>query len=177
VSQQAAVQLRLIAEIIDVAHRLGVPVWLRGGWAMDFYLGRVTREHRDIDWFVDVADADRLVTALEERGFVAVPGPPAETQRDLAEDGVDVSLALVGRGADGHAVVPAGPYAGERWPVGMLGDRTGRIGELSAPVIEPAAQVEIKAMMPVWVPGMRRREKDLADIAVLEAAIEADRSG
>jgi hypothetical protein len=144
---------------------------------MDFYLGRVTREHRDIDWFVDAADADRLVTALEERGFVAVPGAPPETQRDLAKEGEDASFALVGRDADGQAVVPAGPYAGERWPAGMLGERIGRVGEQSAPVIEPAAQVEIKAMMPVWVPGMRRRAKDLADIALLEAAIHADRPG
>jgi hypothetical protein len=177
VSPQASVQLRLIAEIVDVAHRLGVPVWLRGGWAMDFYLGRVTREHRDIDWFVGVAQADGLVAALEARGFVALPGAHPEIQRDLAKDGEDVSLALVGRDADGHAVVPAGPYAGERWPAGMLGERIGRIGEQSASVIEPAAQVEIKTMMPVWVPGMRRRAKDLADIALLEAAIDADRSG
>jgi len=143
---------------------------------MDFYLGRVTREHRDVDWFVDVAQADRLVAALEERAFVTVRGAPPETQRDLAKDGADVSFALVGRDPDGHVVVPAGPYAGERWPVGMLGERIGRIGEQPAPVIEPTAQVEIKAMMPVWVPGMRRRAKDVADIALLEAAIDADRS-
>jgi hypothetical protein len=134
----------LVAEIVEVAHRFGIPVWLRGGWAVDFYLGRITREHRDIDWFVDVAHADRLVAALEDRGFAPVPGVPPQTQRDLAKDGEDVSFALVGRESDGQAVVPAGPYAGELWPVGMLGERVGRIGEQAAPVIEPAAQVEIK---------------------------------
>ena len=173
-SQQAAVQRRLIAEVVDVAHRLGIAVWLRGGWAMDFYLGRVTREHRDIDWFVDVGAADLLVSGLEACGFVVAPGVPTGVQRDLVKDGEDVSFALVGRDADGYAVVPAGPYAGERWPVAMLGKRVGRIGEQSAPVIEPAAQVEIKAMMPVWVPGMPRREKDRADIELLDEAIRSD---
>ena len=173
-SPQAPVQLRLIAEVVGVAHRLGIPVWLRGGWAMDFYLGRVTREHRDIDWFVDVDAAELLVAELEACGFVVGPGVPTGVQRDLVTDGEDVSFALVGRDADGHAVVPSGPYAGERWPVGMLGKRIGRIGEQSAPVIEPAAQVEIKTMMPVWVPDMPRREKDLADIELLNAAIRAD---
>jgi hypothetical protein len=177
VSQQGSAQLRLIAEVVDVAHRLGIPVWLRGGWAMDFYLGRVTREHRDIDWFVDVDAAELLVAALEACGFVMVPGVPTGVQLDLVKEGEDLSFALVGRDAGGRGVVPAGPYAGERWPVGMLGERIGRIGEQMAPVIEPAAQVEIKAMMPVWVPGRPRRAKDLADIAILEAAIAADRSG
>jgi Aminoglycoside-2''-adenylyltransferase len=35
---------------VAMAERLGVQVWLRGGWAMDFFLGQVTRDHVDIDW-------------------------------------------------------------------------------------------------------------------------------
>jgi hypothetical protein len=62
------------------------------------------------------------------------------------------------------------PWAGAPWPEGML-DAPGRIGDLECPVISPRAQIEIKKMMPVWVPGMARRSKDAADIARLRAAL------
>ncbi|MCC3291384.1 hypothetical protein [Arthrobacter sp. zg-Y1110] len=42
---------------------------------------------------------------------------------------------------------------------------------IRCPVISPEAQIEIKRMMPVWVPGFRRRDKDAVDIAKLEAAL------
>lgn len=38
-------QLDVIAEEDAVCRDLGRPAWLRGGWAMDFGLGRVTRWH------------------------------------------------------------------------------------------------------------------------------------
>jgi hypothetical protein len=53
----------------------------------------------------------------------------------------------------------------------MLDAPPGRIGDLECPVISPRAQIEIKKMMPVWVPGMARRSKDAADIARLRAAL------
>ncbi|MCQ1576142.1 hypothetical protein [Streptomyces parvus] len=53
----------------------------------------------------------------------------------------------------------------------MLDGTVGRIGATVCPVISPAAQIEIKRMMPVWGPGRPRRPKDAQDIRVLEAAL------
>ena len=39
-------------------------------------------------------------------------------------------------------------------------------------MISPAAQVEIKRMMPVWVPTLKRREKDIQDIENLVIALD-----
>jgi hypothetical protein len=41
-----------LAALADVGERLGdggFEYWLFGGWAVDFHLGTVTREHDDID--------------------------------------------------------------------------------------------------------------------------------
>lgn len=54
----------------------------------------------------------------------------------------------------------------------MFDGPLGRIGATVCPVISPAAQIEIKRMMPVWVPGRPRRPKDTQDIRVLEAALQ-----
>src|SRR5256885_2125082 len=67
-------QLRLIAEVVVMSKDQGLELWLRGGWAMDFFLGRITHEHRDIDWFAWSGDATGLPAALA--GPRHRPAPP-----------------------------------------------------------------------------------------------------
>jgi hypothetical protein len=169
---RAARQLRLIGEVVSAAADRDVEVWLRGGWAMDFFLGEVTRDHRDIDWFAWTGDADVFGAELVRRGFQQVPGLPPDQQIDLVKDGEDVSLNLLRRDREGRVVVGGGPYAGSPWPEDMLDARLGRIGDLRCPIINPRAQMEIKQMMPVWVPGSPRRAKDAEDIARIRAALD-----
>jgi hypothetical protein len=167
----AARQLRLIEEDVAAAADRDVEVWLRGGWAMDFFLGEVTRDHRDIDWFTWTGDADVLGAELLRRGFRQIPGLPPDQQIDLVKDGEDVSLNLLRRDEQGRVVVGGGPYAGSLWPGGMLDAHLGRIGDLRCPIINPRAQIEIKQMTPVWVPGSPRRAKDAEDIDRIRAAL------
>ncbi|MFF7972996.1 nucleotidyltransferase domain-containing protein [Streptomyces sp. NPDC007905] len=51
---------------------------LRGGWAMDVFLGEVTRDHGDIDWFAWARDAAVLADVLTRPGHTPVPGPPSD---------------------------------------------------------------------------------------------------
>lgn len=44
-----AIHIHLIHEILSRAEAKGLPLWLESGWAIDARLGRVTREHEDID--------------------------------------------------------------------------------------------------------------------------------
>lgn len=148
-------------------------MWLRGGWAMDFFLGRITRDHGDIDWFVRANDAGALAESLLRHGYQPVPGPPPELQLDFAKDGLDSSFTLVDRDEAGRVVVAGGPWAGAPWPDGMLDAEPGRIGALQCAIISPHAQIEIKRMMPVWDPARPRRSKDAEDILRLDAALRA----
>ena len=53
------------------------PWWFSGGWAIDLYLGRVTREHHDVDVTVLRRDQDGLRAALsgfELKKIVPHPG-------------------------------------------------------------------------------------------------------
>lgn len=170
-------QLRQIAEALDTARGLRVPLWLRGGWAVDFFLGAVTRDHGDIDWFVWADDAGVLTEGLLRRGYRPVPGPPPGLQVDFAKDGLESSFTFLARDAAGRVVVAGGPWAGAPWPAGMLDGGSGRIGALRCPVVSVRAQIEIKRMTPVWDPARPRRSKDAADIALLEAALRAREGG
>ncbi|WP_309144168.1 nucleotidyltransferase domain-containing protein [Streptomyces sp. BR123] len=171
--ERSARQLRLIGETVDITKALGVEVWLRGGWAMDFFIGEVTRDHEDIDWFAWAEDAAALTEALMRSGWQPVPGPPSGQQVDFAKEGVESSFALLDRDRYGRVVVAGGPWVGELWPEGMLAGSVGGVGAVRCRIISTGAQIEIKRMTPVWVPGRPRRTKDAEDIARLEAALRA----
>jgi hypothetical protein len=171
--ERAERQLRLIAGIVAMAADLDVQVWLRGGWAMDFFLSEVTRDHVDIDWFAWAIDAAVLRGALLRHGYQLAGGPPLEQQLDVTRDGEELSFAWLAEDEAGRVVVGGGPWAGQPWPAGMLDAAPGRIGQVRCPIISPAAQIEIKQMMPVWVPGRPRRAKDAQDVTRLEAALQS----
>jgi hypothetical protein len=166
-------QLRLIADTVAMAERLGVEIWLRGGWAMDFFLGRVTRDHVDIDWDAWIDDAPVITAALHADGFQTISGPPPDQQLDVAKDGEEMSIGWLARGDGGKVTEAGGRFAGEPWPDGMLDWPAGRIGPVRCPIISPHVQIECKEMTPEWVPGRPRRQKDAEDIALLRQALQS----
>jgi hypothetical protein len=172
-ADRAQRQLRMIADAVTMSERLGVQIWLRGGWAMDFFLGQVTRDHVDIDWEAWLTDAPAITAALHADGYQTVAGPPPDQQLDVAKDGEEMSFGWLGRSPDGKATVAGGPYAGAPWPEGMLDWPPGRIGAVQCPIISPHVQIESKEMMPIWVPGRPRRKKDAEDIARLRHALQS----
>ncbi|WP_089155376.1 nucleotidyltransferase domain-containing protein [Micromonospora sp. NBS 11-29] len=163
-------QLDAIREVVELAGTTGVAVWLRGGWAMDFHLGTVSRPHVDVDWYCWRRDADRLAAGLGGRGWRPDPRMPVATQLDLLRDDVELSFAYLDRDAAGRVVVGAGPWAGTPLPAGMLDAPAGRLNSLTVPVISVTAQIEFKEMFPVWMPERPRRAKDAADLARLRAS-------
>src|SRR4051812_5214438 len=173
--ESADPQLVAIAEIGHVAATAGIDLWLRGGWAVDFFLGETTRDHEDVDFFIWVQTADDLVSALHNIGYVEVPRTSRLQQRDVTKDGVECSFALIDSNDRGETVVAGGPWAGERWPRAMLSGPTCRLHGVTCRVIHPEAQIEIKQMTPIWIPGRPRRTKDRLDIARLDAALRPAR--
>ena len=45
----ATAQLVALGRVHELLQREGIEYWLFGGWAVDFYVGSVTRPHDDID--------------------------------------------------------------------------------------------------------------------------------
>jgi hypothetical protein len=59
----------LPAEVMQWLSPLSVPWWIAGGWALDLFLGQVSRPHADIDVGIFRADAPRVCTSLSEWKF------------------------------------------------------------------------------------------------------------
>jgi 2''-aminoglycoside nucleotidyltransferase len=60
--------------LLHAAETHGLPLWLSGGWAIDARLGRITREHGDIDLAFPGERRADLLALLRELG-----GGPIET--------------------------------------------------------------------------------------------------
>lgn len=90
--------------------RARIRFWVRGGWALDFHVGRVTREHADIDVVTWLRHRERIRRLLMGRGFSVVAGY-REPQLVLEKSGEEVSFLFIAR-RGGEIVVPG--Y--EEWP-------------------------------------------------------------
>lgn len=53
-------EFEVLLPMRDFAETLGVSWWIGGGWATDLFLGRVTRDHGDVDLLVLDRDQERL---------------------------------------------------------------------------------------------------------------------
>lgn len=164
-------QLALIKEFTSLCKAASIEYWLRGGWAMDFFLGCITREHEDIDLFVWARDASTLAHELERVGFREQGGPPPEAQRDFTKDGEELQIALLNTNQLGEVVAAGGPWAGSPWPEGMLTSPGGRLGDVVCPIINPRVQIEIKEKFQEWRPDLPRSDKHHSDITHLREAL------
>ena len=62
----SAEQAHAVYELLD---RSGVGCWVMGGWGVDALLGRVTREHKDLDLLVPITNLPRYADIVEQHGF------------------------------------------------------------------------------------------------------------
>ena len=104
---QTRTQLDLLEELEALLAALRVRAWLRGGWALDFLLGAITRPHSDIDLVTWARHRRRLHRALPAHGFSLERELPVQT--DFARTGQGVSVVFVARGRDGRVTTPGIP--------------------------------------------------------------------
>jgi hypothetical protein len=97
---RALAQLRVIHLVVHTLRVARCSAWLFGGWGLDARIGRITRDHGDIEFWVDRTDGERSkailagagATVLHERDRPAghegaVPGPAK--RRSLASQRQD----------------------------------------------------------------------------------------
>jgi hypothetical protein len=140
-STTALLQLEIIREVTERLAAADIACWLYGGWGVDFLVGRVTRDHEDIDMVVGLADASRVADVLAASGYTLVEQRPESLilrkQTQLAE------LLLVTTNAAGQTII-AGGAIDWVWPEGSFDGPPGRIGGVSSPAISRATLLRMK---------------------------------
>jgi Aminoglycoside-2''-adenylyltransferase len=164
VASQNEVQLKLIDELGRLLGEANIRFWLRGGWALDFHLGRLTRQHADIDLVTWLCHRERLTHLLTSRGFSEVAGYP-KPQLVIEKCAEEASFLFIGRHG-GHIVVPA--Y--EAWPFrpGAFPAAPRTLDGVSARIVSPEQLLYEKLHHEEWS-GKPLRPKDHDSIALLRA--------
>jgi len=106
IEEQASLQLSALAEVSESLQKAGIDYWLFGGWAVDFYVGSVTRLHDDVDlavWFVDVP---KIANLLVINGWLHAPSDDEDGGTGFERGGVRLELTYLVRGDDGLASIP-----------------------------------------------------------------------
>lgn len=163
-----AVRATRVLQLVDALEARGIEVWLAGGWGIDALVGRQTRWHHDVDLVVRAADAEAAAGCLDSLGFAFYE------ERDVPEARLSTSLVFrdaIGRHVDLHPVLLDGP-ASAGGSAAQLGSESLGSGSLlgrRVGCLTAATQVALHC-------GYEPRERDVLDLALLEAVTGSPRS-
>jgi hypothetical protein len=164
-------QLRVIRKVIAVTQAAGVPVWLFGGWGLDARIGRITREHGDVEFWVERGHAERSKALLVEAGATALATQPPAEACEFTWDEVLFSTAYFDRQPDGSASQPLGRWSDWVFPPGSFGDKPGMLDGTPVPAMSVSGMLAMKEQFPQLRNGRPWRQKDITDIAVLRGLL------
>ncbi|CAN5517056.1 hypothetical protein BH23CHL2_BH23CHL2_05600 [soil metagenome] len=169
--QESSRQLEVLREIDRILSREHMRYWLRGGWAIDFLLGRVTRPHADLDLVAWQRHRRRIERALIEAGFQVER--ELEVQTDLVKNEQDVTFVYLERAADGSIVARGVPEW--VWQRSALPDRHYCLHGIRARVVSPEHMLEDQE---TWeeATGRPPRPKDARTKEILRDIIRTSRN-
>lgn len=151
---------RDVVELYTALERLGVEIWIDGGWSVDALLGSQSRAHSDLDITIQGKDVPKLRELLGTRGYKDIK---VEQARDwnfvLGDDN--------GREVDVHVIVfderRNGIYGpaenGEMYPASSL-TGTGIIEGQTVRCISAEWMVKFHS-------GYELKDKDFRDVSAL----------
>lgn len=143
-------------EIIADAEHHGISVFLDGGWGVDALLGRETRDHNDVDLFIEKGKGEEFVALLKRKGFHKIREDyttPAHTVwQDAGERVVD--LHLYEPGENGTFLFEGNSYPAETFSA------VGHIAGREVRCIPPQEQVLFHC-------GYEWDENDVRDVHLL----------
>jgi hypothetical protein len=161
---RAQLQILLTLQTVLAANR--VRWWLRGGWAIDFMLGRITHAHADIDMVVWVRHRARVYRTLQDADLLVDRELPVQTDFRLGD--VEVSVIYLTRRSGGVIITQGIPEW--EWPAGSLGRRPRLLDGIGARVVDPRQLLWEKEGYERGT-GRPPRPKDLVSMETLRAMI------
>ncbi len=171
-NERTTAQLRIIKAVVNTLDAAGIPAWLFGGWGLDARVGRITREHGDVEFWVERADAGRSKAVLTRAGATALATQPPEEACEFTWGGTDFSTAYFDRQPDGSSIQLLGRWSDWLFPPGSFGNDPGTLGGMPVLAMSAAGMLAMKEQYPRLRNGRPWRQKDIDDMVVLRRLAE-----
>jgi hypothetical protein len=169
-------QLRVIRKVITVMQAERISAWLFGGWGLDARIGRITRQHGDVEFWVDRTNAKRSKDALVRAGAIALATQPPDEACEFTWDDVLFSTAYFDRQPDESFSQPLGRWADWRFPPGSFSDEPGMLDGTPVLAMSVSGMLAMKEQFPHLRNGRPLRQKDIADISALRELAARNRA-
>jgi lincosamide nucleotidyltransferase A/C/D/E len=52
--------------------KIGIRIWINGGWGVDALIGKQTRPHSDLDIIIEKKDLNRMRLLMEKQGYIDI---------------------------------------------------------------------------------------------------------
>lgn len=163
-------QFALIQEIDAIFDIASINFWLRGGWALDFLLGRITRAHSDIDLVTWKYHSSQVQELLTRAGFAF--DRDLGIQMDFVKASQDISVCYVAETEDNRIFTPDIPEW--IWVPKALALPPYQLEGLSCDVISPEQMLDEKETYEEGT-GRPPRPKDRYNIEILKQLIAEGR--
>jgi hypothetical protein len=160
-------QLRVIRKVIAATEAADIPAWLFGGWGLDARIGRITREHGDVEFWVERSHAERSKAVLVEAGAAALTTQPPEEACEFMWDDVPFSTAYFDRQPDGSSIQLLGRFSDWLFPPGSFGDEHVTLDGKPVLAMSVSGMLAMKEQFPHLRNGRPWRQKDIGDIEIL----------
>jgi lincosamide nucleotidyltransferase A/C/D/E len=149
-----------VLHLYNTLEKLGVEIWVDGGWGVDALLERQTRPHKDLDIVIQQKDVSKLRELLEARGYKEIKLEIARPHNFvLADDNsheIDVHVIVLDEQGNGIY----GPVEnGEMYPADALAGR-GMIAGQTVRCISAEWTIKFHS-------GYELKETDYRDVSAL----------
>ena len=156
-------QLAALARITGLLTEAGIKHWLFGGWAVDFYLGEITRPHDDLDLAIWREELAGIARVLGEDDWRHAPDDDEDGGTAFERGDVRLDLTFLVRAPSGGVFTPlrSGPAF---WAEDAFGTDVAELCGVRVPVIP---FVTLKGMKSFARPEAADAAKDRIDLARL----------
>jgi hypothetical protein len=174
-NERTSAQLHVIKVVMNALRAVNISAWLFGGWGLDARIGRITREHGDVEFWLERVNAGPSKAVLVAAGATALATQPPEESCEFTWRGVDFSTAYFDRHPDGSFSQPEGRWSDWLFPPGSFGVDPGALDGTPVLAMSVAGMIAMKEQFPHLRNGGPWREKDINDLKILRGlAAEAD---
>jgi hypothetical protein len=160
-------QLRVIRDVVAALQAADISAWLFGGWGLDARIGWITREHGDVEFWVERVHAERSKALLVEAGATALPTQPPEESCEYAWDDASFSTAYFDRQSDGSFSQPRGRFSDWLFPPGSFGEEPVTLDGTPVLAMSVSGMLAMKEQFPSLRNGRPWRQKDITDMEIL----------
>jgi hypothetical protein len=175
-NDKSRAQLRVIQAVTDALIAAGISAWLFGGWGLDARIGRITREHGDVEFWVERVYADLSKAVLVDAGATALTTQPPTEACEFTWGDADFSTAYVDRQSDGAFSQLDGRWSDWLFPPNSFEDEMVPFAGFEVLTMSTAGMLAMKKQYLHLRNGGPWRPKGIADIQTLKALVAGDPS-